>query len=441
LDRFSDFSGASSSCDNDDIEDSHCIASGAVVAPVREMAAQIIAMLLEAASPDTCLCAHNLLSQLYTGKYLRADQQLGNCGWEIRHGVLLAWKYICAMKLYHSHGSGLSTTSLTGGDVDSLMLRPLVPYHHSTLNNIINQSIRGLSDASDDNRAVAAQVIQQILLLETNLHSVDIAKESSQLLWHALATVRSGVSSCAADLLQLLAELLSRRCETFVLCLQAMVGSISLDSVLNKLIEFIDDDSTHVKASCFIALSLVAEPIAKTIVDGENAIKDKSNSVYLQSIAGCTTALCRLLSKIFETYYSREYLVVDDKDYCDGMESGGTLPNRRNQAWQSVVDALALLTRSNPTVAQAIVDDCFTSLILRYFDIVRTAERIEAETLNYDRPYQLKRVVTKVDGGDNAFCFRLASGQALAHFFVTIYSEDRPCFLSHTIGSTLVRKV
>ncbi len=429
LDSFSDFSGTSS-C-GDDADDADIITSGAAVAPVREMAAQIIALLLEAACSNTFLCAHKLLSQLYTGKFPRAEK-LGNCGWEIRHGVLLAWNYICTMKLFHSRESGNPNTQ-------SIMLRLVVPQHHLTLNNLIVQSIRGLSDPSDDNRAVAAQVIQQALLLEASPHCFNIVKESFLPLWHALVSTRSGVSSCAADLLQLLAELLSRRCETFVLCLEEMIESISLDSVLHKLIEFTDDDSTHVKVSCLVALSLVVKPISKTIMNGESSVKSESDLVHLQSIDGCTTALCRILSKVFETHFNPEYLYVDEKDKKESI--GRALPNKRNQAWLSVVDALVLLAHSKSTSAQSIVDDCFISLILRYFDIFRTVECKDDEAMNSYRSYHLERRAARADVGECAFYFRLTSAQALAFAFAKIYSEGRPSFLSHTIGSTLVRKM
>jgi hypothetical protein len=429
LDCFSDFSGTSS-CDYD-ADDADIITSGAAVAPIREMAAQIIALLLEAACPDTLLCAQKLLSQLYTGKFPTVEK-LGNSGWEKRHGVLLTWKYICTMKLFHSRESG-------NLNIPTIMLRSVVPQHDFTLNNLIVQSIRGLSDPSDDNRAVAAQVVQQALLLDGSPHFFNIVKESSLPLWHALVSTRSGVSSCAPDLLQLLAELLSRRCETFVLCLQEMIGSISLDSVLHKLIEFIDDDSTHVKISCLVALSLVAEPISKTIMDGESSIKSENDLVHLQSIAGCTTALCQILSKVFETHFNPEYSYVYERDKKESIS--GALPNKRNQAWLSVVDALVLLTQSKSKSAQSIIDDCFIALILRYFDIFRTVGSKDGEAMNSNRSYHLKRGVAKGDVGECAFYFRLTSAQALAHVFVKIYSEDRRSFLSHTIGSTLVRKM
>jgi hypothetical protein len=456
LDQFADFSGVS--CDgsgggHDD--DADGIPSGAIVAPVREMAAQIVAILLEAACPETRVCAHDLLVQLYTRQ---CRIVAGRDGWEVRHGVLLAWKYVCAIALFHSNMNGQSQTpSLNNMDVDARGLRPLSagtkmtldehkasPHCHSTLNNIILQSIRGLSDVSDDNRAVAAQVIRLSLLLDSSLHTIDIAKESSKSLWQAIMTIRGGVSSCAADLLHLLAELLSRDCTSFILCLQDVMGSLSLGSILHKLIEFIDDDSIHVKISCYCALCLVAEPIAKAIFNGDDTIKSDCNSGHFRSMSDCATALSRLLVRIFETYSMPAYTFKGDLAACKGdatnAESAGELSKSRNQAWSAILGAIDLLTQSNSADARFVVDDTFIELILRYFGISRSLHPSK-DNLNRPSSYIFTRLPNPVgvreSDAENSFVSLLTSSHALSQFFGKIYSENRPSFLSDTICSTL----
>ena len=453
LDQFADFSGVSCDGGGDD-DDADGIPSGAIVAPVREMAAQIVAILLEAACPETSVCAHDLLVQLYTRQ---CRNVAGRDGWEVRHGVLLAWKYVCAIALFRSNMDGQSQTpSLNNMDVDARGLRPLSAgekmtldeykastYCHSTLNNIILQSIRGLSDVSDDNRAVAAQVIRLSLLLDSSLHTIDIAKESSKPLWQAIMTIREGVSSCAADLLHLLAELLSRDCTSFMLCLQDVMGFLSLGSILHKLIEFIDDDSIHVKISCFSALCLVAEPIAKAIFNGDDTIKSDCNSGHFQSMSDCATALSRLLARIFETYSMPAYTFKCDLAACKGdatNDEAGELSKSRNQAWSAILGAIALLTQSNSADARSVVDDTFIELILRYFGISRSLHPSK-DNLNRPRSYIFTRlpypVGVREKDSETAFISLLTSSHALSQFFGKIYSENRPSFLSDTICSTL----
>ncbi len=445
LDQFADFSGVS--CGADDADD---IPSGAIVAPIREMAAQIVAILLEAAPSETSACTHDLLVQLYTRQCRNLVGRKGNDEWEIRHGVLIAWKYVCAIALFHSNTRTLSLTSMA---VDAQGLRPLSPrtnltleeykastWCYSTLNNIILQSTLGLTDVSDDNRAVAAQVIRLSLLLDTSLHTINIAKESAKPLWQAIIAVRQCVSSCAADLLHLLAELLARDFAPFILCLQEVLGSLSLGSILNKLVEFIDDDSIHVKLSCFCALRMVAEPIARAILNDADDVRSDCGNRHFQSINDCAIALSRLLTRLFKTHYMPSYICKSNDESCNEDESIRDLSNTRNQAWLAILDAIAMLTRSNSMDVQSIVDDTFIGLILRFFGISRSLAHSKDGVTN-PSSYIFTRLSCPTGVGEsapeNAFISLMTSSRALSQFFWKIYSEHRPCFLSDAIYLTL----
>jgi len=105
LDQFSDFSGSDLTInDKSDSNTTDDIVSNAVVAPVREMAAQIIAILLEVSPLEVWNCTHELLMQLYTRMYPNRNRQDRGSQWEINHGVLLAWKYINAITLFIPQG-------------------------------------------------------------------------------------------------------------------------------------------------------------------------------------------------------------------------------------------------------------------------------------------------------------------------------------------------
>ena len=440
LDQFADFSGTDCTAGGGTDSDVDDVISSAIVAPVRESAAQIIAILLEAADKQTRQCTLDLLMQLYTRQYRLTQHAPSNIGWEIRHGVLLAWKYLCAMALFHTHRrTKLSqTSSLSSSDI-ACNIRPLsagsrnfietenaAPDDESLFNNIIMQSIQGLSDSSDDNRAVAAQVLRHSLLIDERLHNIDIAKECSKPLWDAIMTIREGLSSSASDLLHLLAELLSHDCTSFMSCLQNFLGHYPLGSILQKLADFIGDDSNLLRVSCFRALRLVAQPIVRATIDGDAATSksDCNNS------ADCATILCQLLNRLFDTYFKVQYIFNEDKaDDDDGQ--GRELFNGRKQAWCAILSAIQLLSESDTTTTvRIIIDDTFTSLTLRYFGISRLS--------GSSNSHQLTRINDKVGIGqvaiENAFRIKIASAQALAQFYEKVY---HPSTLSEVIYSTL----
>lgn len=442
LDQFADYSGFScdggggvvgdeEKCDGDGE-----LPSGAVVAPVRETAAQIISILLEAASSETRICAYDLLMQIYTRRCVNDDVVARSNGWEMKHGVLLTWKYIFAMTNFHSNRIGrsqvvpplLTDMAITSG---TNIKRLNEPSGNSTWVGIIRQAINGLSDYSDDNRAVSSQIIRLSLLLDASLVGIDIAKESSKPLWQAITSTRGGLSSCTADLLHLLAELLSRDFTAFIQCLQEVqevVGSIPLGStLLNKLIDFIDDDAIHVKLSCFSALRLVAEPMTKVILN--------SCSIRFQSINDYATTLSRLIARLFSTYSRPEYISIGDPAYDI---SAGELSNNRTQAWSAILKAMSLVIRSNSVFDPSVFDNTFNDLVLQYFGICRSLAPTTSDNINCTNLYIYTRFVHPHGIGEGVtYLSMLASSRALAQIFNMLYLKENPFILSDVICSTL----
>jgi len=423
LDQFADFSGTDYSQvdNNNDSNDNDMddIISGAIIAPVREMAAQIIAILLEAADTKTIASTHDLLLQLFTQQYRITETMRRNSGWEIRHGVLLAWKYNIAMLLFHSSNRNGQTI-----DIET-HIRPLSlqltttdhTKHESPFNKIIFQSIRGLSDASDDNRAGAAQVLRHSLLIDASHHDIGIIRECSKPLWDAIMSIRAGLSSCAPDLLNLLADLLTLDCTEFITSLQEGQASHSLGSLLQRLSFFIDDDSNNIKISCFQALRLVAPSIVSAFLEPD----------YHQ--VNCTGPLCYILNKLYETFFMSKYIHKRDGNDSDSSDPArGELLNKRNQAWHAILDALAMLTQSNGT--KAVIDDYFTTMTLRYFCIIRLDNSLSRIPVSSG--------VTGHDSElDNTFISKLTSAQALSEFYAKIYARERPTILSSLIHLTI----
>lgn len=350
LDQFSDFSGSdlttpNGASDNNTPDD---IVSNAVVAPVREMAAQIIAILLEVSPLEVWNCTHELLMQLYTGNYHGIRQERGS-QWEISHGVLLAWKYIIAITLFQSNEKQSRATNLDGES--SAIPRPLSSRtsqnehnersdrYQRVFNAIISHAVKGIADGNDDNRAVSAQIIRYCMQLNAQLHSITIVTRCSSPLWIAVTKI-GNVSACASDLLSLLAEVLSRDCASFLRSLQKAHSSFAFDSVLHKLSEFIDHDSAHVSVSAFHALSLIVEPIVKAAFRNGDSADD------------INLAICKMLNRIFKTYFTNTWT----------QNETGEVSRVRDLAWKKTIEALpSLATPESPAHTS------FVSSTLQYF--------------------------------------------------------------------------
>ena len=198
LDRFSDFFSeggdlnafASSPCFAFRL--SHHSLHNCSTAPVRDVAARLVASLWRLAPTKTQHQTIDILLQL--ARHEVCDE------WEVRQGGLLGLLYIWTNKSECIHG----------------------------LEKVIQVASDGLLDRNDDVRSVSAKLLEQGLKCTT---------ESSVLanLWTALDQVHS-VSSCAADLLSLLAA-----------CVKSS-QKLDVDAkVLNKLVDFYQN---HESLSC-----------------------------------------------------------------------------------------------------------------------------------------------------------------------------------------------
>ncbi|KAL7454212.1 hypothetical protein ACHAWC_005844, partial [Mediolabrus comicus] len=343
LDQFSDFSGVDLTTNDDNKRDNSSVTtddfvSNAVVAPVREMAAQIIAILLEASPLDVWNCTHDLLMRLYTRKHQHQNRQERGCQWEISYGVLLTWKYVIAITLFQS--TRTQSSAIANVEEGSPILRPLSARQFNSakdryddvLNGITLHAIKEISDGNDDNRAVAAQLLRYCTRLESQLRPNDIVYRCSGPLWTAVTKI-GDISSCAADLLSLLTELLSLDSASFLSSLREAGAFFAFDSLLYKLSEFIDHDSAHVTISTFRALSLIVEPITKSTSIGDN---DQRCTDAIHSAVGS------VLNQIFETYYKP----------INGLsnENGRV----RDQAWAKILDSLPSLVMAQTSADESL---------------------------------------------------------------------------------------
>lgn len=421
LDRFTDFSGLDIDA-ADALED---VFSSAAVAPVREIAAQIIALLLEAAPTDVWECTFDLLLQLYTQKCDTRN------GWEVRHGVILVLKYVCALARLRSppKESDIQPPS-NSSNIDPLF-RPFsrqstissLVNHQIIFDKVIKLSVDGLLDQSDDVRAVAAQVLLQVLKNEHKLYNVDIEKRCITSVWDAVCKT-SDVSSSASDLLVLFAELLSHNSKPMEQIIKNDITALSYDTILAKMVSFVSFDSASVQVSCFQALSLVISSLA------ENAIQSKGVNAI-----STTSVLCDLIVRLFYEYCQNR---VD-------ASCAGIIGEYREQAWSKVLDFLAIIIKQTHScdTCQKIINDTTVTITLRYFGVCKQSIQIAGQShieLAFsgigDISDGLIRAVPSHDAG--AFLSKTTSSMALARFYKEVCANKvLPC-ISLTIKTLLL---
>ena len=329
------------------------------VAPIRETAAQIIAVLLETAPSDVRRKTFDVLVKLYS----RDQTRPGCAGWEIRQGVLLTWRYVLALK---------------ERDLHTRRKLLCIPHQQEDLEaeqSVLKLSIRSLIDSSDDNKAIAAQILARAFKCNYLLSDED-KKDCYMNVWVSMETLREGVSSCAADLLSLLACILTNDLHSFVGCMHGKsVDSIEL--ILRKIVGLESDPSISIRTSSYTAHSLIAVPVTKLY-----ASKQKQ-PVKLADF------FCQVLVGIFETHFSNE-------DHRDCLSSA------RDQAWSATLESL-LLIAGEPTYK--LVSRTASNLILRHLAAVNGS------------------VVGKI-GSEQEYRSRLSTSMALSEIFDKLLPDE-----------------
>ena len=199
LDRFGDF------------------VSDAVVAPVRESAAQALGVALPLLPEKAVL----KVADLVLGLVRQED-------WEARHGGLLAAKYLLAVRT----------------DLATQLLQSLYP-----------QIFAGLTDSADDVVAVAAAALLPVVSSLVSKLPGELACLAEQL-WEQLAEL-DDLTSSTQSVMALLAELLAQE-GGLALCL---LSTDSLSSLVPRLYPFLSHSSSMVRqASLSTVLTLASAP-------------------------------------------------------------------------------------------------------------------------------------------------------------------------------------
>ena len=240
LDRFEDYSGATPSfslststaateigCNESNDDDAYV---GGVTAPVREMAGQVLSavyMLAPRCKQQrvlAILCDSLLMKRLFrdgsfavgSRQETKSDFSLPLAGesyfpWEVRHGALLALKYIVGLIRHSRCNVGHNQRD----------------WHAETLLKVVRVTCQCLTDVSDDVKSAAAQVLTHVLALHNKLPSsakicqehLDARKSLDTAaipIWYALRQVGIEMSSCIVDLVALFSALLGRGCGSVI---------------------------------------------------------------------------------------------------------------------------------------------------------------------------------------------------------------------------------
>ena len=248
LDRFGDFSSCGGGGDGSNNNGSSRFSAmnveataasfhgGMVVAPVREIAAQLLGLVVSHSpkhvQKDTFWLLKRMSSRIMSSKgtgiarnFVRQQDTVttSDCNavdsWEVRHGALLGIKYLTAALVASSKNAAAADinthTTTTSAAAENII----------SWNDIVFVAINGLSDESDDVKGVASQIIlcllhqlpKPILLARkgsyinssTTLLSLeeDIILCCTSPLLMALHSIQP-VSSCAVELLRLLGAIM-----------------------------------------------------------------------------------------------------------------------------------------------------------------------------------------------------------------------------------------
>jgi hypothetical protein len=265
LDRFGDFAGAM-------IADTEC-RTGGVVAPVRELAGQLISLLFQLAPS---IDKSNIL------EVLQKLAEYTDC-WEPRHGALTCLKYILV----------IVKSSETGEARDDD-------------NRVVPKSfwftaVQSLGDESDDVKGSAAQLLLEFI---RGLHH--IPHDATEAFPIVMKSVRAAadVSSSLVDLLDLLAELLEGSALRYAKFLETAMGS--LGELTKVLLSRLDSEFGTVRLSCLRAVKALSG-VYKTLFSKESTvIADDVLNVF-----------CQLIQRIFVLFTTqKESAEIDDNVSC-----------------------------------------------------------------------------------------------------------------------------
>lgn len=327
LDRFGDFSGAAVTTSDDATSEandagapSRRIVAASVVAPVRELAGQVLAVTwIRAPIP----VQERVLKHLFA---MRGNAEI----WDVRHAALVAFKYMAAL--------------LRRSPPPSPHHGPGAPSTDPRLDPMVQSAIEALRDECDDVKTVAAQLLlehfQGACDREGNMHSGAIAN-----VWKAVVAAESH-AACLVDVVALLCWFAEDDCSRVLRlvqkdCAVASEGqeSTAAAAFVQTLARLMDSEYTSVKMSVLQCIQSVALPLAS-----------RCGSL------GDSAAYRNLVARVYDSLFN------------DGSDDFGVLGKTRNAAWKVLVQACPTAFAQNDESWYNLAE----SLVCRYFCLHRS---------------------------------------------------------------------
>ena len=414
LDRFGDYAGPSN-ISPDGMDEKETRLRPSTVAPVRDVAAQVISLLLEMAPLEQ---VQKPCFQILQNLFMR------DLSWEIRHGAMLSFKYISGLRDSH----GVPTFSKFDDHVWRLVL------------GLIKV---GMEDGSDDIKGASAQTASSLISSTHKSHNgKEVAlirpfvSQFAEHLWSALCTVQV-TSSCALDLLQCLCDLVLYDCELVL----AAVGFSSLRSspieeLLIKLGNFLEFHFISIRVYCLRALSIILEPLTSAVLGDLLGNGDNSKSQKSTSIEGLLKVYCQLVSKMFELLLTDAFDV--DQQLCiskDSIEADENpyemlYKSERTATWASLLKSVHQILSSNTGADQqalgTAIRETILDILFRYLNIRMHSNQTRKWTYKID---------SKIDQYNGQVC----AAEAIADLCTCVFPEIRGIdqYLIITITSLL----
>ncbi|GAA5855493.1 hypothetical protein JCM8547_007859 [Rhodosporidiobolus lusitaniae] len=187
--------------------------SDQVIAPVRETAAQALAVLLPHMSSTSAVEVQRVLvDMVHQVGTVRGDAEPGKLKyiWQVRHSGLLGLKYFVAVQGHLVRGvDGVSTPPPVKPEPDAEMedVKPSVGQASPVLRAVVDAALVGLRDRDDDVRSAGAATL--VPLAEDLVNQLPAKlKEVVDVLWACLGDLKDDLSSSVGGVMDLLAKLL-----------------------------------------------------------------------------------------------------------------------------------------------------------------------------------------------------------------------------------------
>ena len=277
------------------------------LAPVREVAADVLSMLLMwAPMNEVQYPCFKVLSKLSTYK-----------DWEVRHGAMLAFRFIVVRHHEGIHG-----------------------IYNSCWQEIPRLAILGLTDHSDDLKGASAQVLSTIVSLSLQRRQEDsqnllyLIRTCSVPLWESVSLLND-VASSTYYLLRLLSEILSENSLLFLESLEGHLNNatarLGMDQVFCRFAEFLFHSLSSVHIACLNAITNIAGPIAQLYRTRDIEVRKKLLIAY--SI---------VTEKLFELILAQGRYDEDEVPHVDIVSELDADESEENTRSQNIVSSMAL---------------------------------------------------------------------------------------------------